>query len=848
MLSVFQKHKSTKAWRDGNIVKRLNNPNGRRIAQSRLPNSASFSNQPLPSTVGSYPVVTWLSQGAVGSVFLGEHTALKIPIAIKVIRLGIADDRQRLLTNARNEAEIAARIDHPNIIRVYDCGVDASDGFYIIMEYAELGDLARLKKAQPYNKFNIDFALYAIISVTNALVKIYKHKIVHRDIKLHNIVLTKDGTIKLTDLGLAKYTNLILDHTETGSSFGTPFYMAPEQWEDAKHVDHRADIYALGISFYQLVTGTLPFVGHNSIEIMNKKDKGEFTRPEVLEPNLDNTISDVICKMMARNPEDRHESPEELLQDLQQYQGTRDTDLEQIINSVVSSLPPLCELATHEKECQADTSKREPTSKTNDTQDSLIEEPSLSEDSETKIPSTYEKARGVNVARTVLTVLALITACGLLYTQINPLLKVSEKENNNLRPLVARAADRVWQARSSFNPLCATDKVFLEVSKQTDQILSQADDFFGKNLYEKAFQNYRTAFQLIRDVTRLDVSCSRCASEQSRINELITIAKGRFPDVQKTMEWQKAQARTKTALKLQNEGKFGDALPIFKQVSATLQNVLDIAFDRYYASTEAKIVEVLEEPLTSLNPGPQSNKISIDETPYVEHTAAPEETQDEEGSLVNKKQKPPESQPLIRTNEFVVASTMLTVPKSREPNVILTEVDPINRNLPNQDIGIELLIKEGKQEFTDGEHFSLIVRTDTDCHLAVLCHSRDPDPMILFPNRYNSETSVPAGQFISIPDKLGETNKRGFKFTVRAPFGQDMMEVIACTNRDSLNSILEGSTPISKTPFSSINQSILIDNLRAVIAEADDATKGVQQKESIKWGQTTMTILTKAKY
>ena len=178
---------------------------------------------------------------------------------------------------------------------------------------------------------------------------------------------------------------------------------------------------------------------------------------------------------------------------------------------------------------------------------------------------------------------------------------------------------------------------------------------------------------------------------------------------------------------------------------------------------------------------------------------------------------------------------------------VLAPPPKVIRDLPNNDIDMTLTTANGQTKFVDGEHFALVLRTNIDCHVAVLSHSSDSESVILFPNTYNTDTRIPAKKFISIPDKVGDLNKTGFKFTVKAPFGHDVMEVIACTDPHELAGLINGKTRITRSPFSTIKRSILEDNLRAVGVEEDGPTKNDQEFSAIKWGQTRLTIITRAK-
>ncbi|MBZ0135379.1 MAG: serine/threonine protein kinase [Planctomycetes bacterium] len=203
-----------------------------------------------------------LGRGGMGKVYKGQHLGLDVPVAVKTMSAALAADgsgRQRFLREART----AAKLDHPNIVRVLD--VNEQDGTpYIVMEFVDGTDLsALLKKHGPLKGQS---ALKVISQVADGLAHAHAQGIVHRDIKPHNIFISKDGRVKLGDFGLARAVEQTTELTMPGAAIGTAHYMSPEQSNGAE-LDQRSDIYSLGVTAYNLITGAPPYSGTTPVSI-----------------------------------------------------------------------------------------------------------------------------------------------------------------------------------------------------------------------------------------------------------------------------------------------------------------------------------------------------------------------------------------------------------------------------------------------------------------------------------------------------------------------------------------------------------------------------------------------------
>ncbi|MCE0482879.1 MAG: serine/threonine protein kinase [Methylacidiphilales bacterium] len=280
--------------------------------------------------IGRCRLVRELGRGGVGTVYLATHQTLQIEVALKILSPSLSMDNPALAERFIREAQLAARIRHPNVIAVMDAAHDeAGSGlYYIVMEYIGGGSLSwHLRHgALPEAK-----ALSIVNGIAHALVLAAENGIVHRDIKPDNIMLDLRGTPKLADLGLAKHaidsrTSLTLG----GSFMGTPAYMSPEQARDAKVADTRDDIYSLGATFYECLTGEPPFQGETPYNIMSELLTKPSPRPRDKRPEISRS-ADLICrKMMAKNRQLRYADARALLHDLQICQTLGDKGLDRL--------------------------------------------------------------------------------------------------------------------------------------------------------------------------------------------------------------------------------------------------------------------------------------------------------------------------------------------------------------------------------------------------------------------------------------------------------------------------------------------------------------------------------------
>ena len=265
-----------------------------------------------PQTLGDYQLVRKIGQGGMGAVYEALQVRLNRTVALKILPAKSTQDRG-FLERFYREAQAAAALNHPNIIQVYDIAEDQGHHFFA-MELVDGENLMeRLKRG---GAIPSEEALEIIEQVAVGLQFAHQRSIIHRDIKPDNIMLSRDGQVKLADLGLAKSTEDDKGITQTGAGLGTPYYMAPEQAEDARNVDHRADIYALGITMLNLVTGKRPFDGDSAYSIIIQHRERELPAAQELGASISRGLEAVIHKMAAKDVSQRYQDYDSLLSDL----------------------------------------------------------------------------------------------------------------------------------------------------------------------------------------------------------------------------------------------------------------------------------------------------------------------------------------------------------------------------------------------------------------------------------------------------------------------------------------------------------------------------------------------------
>ncbi len=246
--------------------------------------------------LGKYLLTEEVGRGGYGVVYRALHCTLKTPVAIKRL---LAEADPEIIESFRTEAITMASLNHPNVVRVLDFADESIP--YVVLEYVEGPSLRDLIKQS--GRLRVDRAIAIILQIAKGLEASASQGIVHRDVTPSNILLTRDGTAKLTDFGLAAFM-VELDNAPDRENRGTAAYMSPEQAR-GDSIDARSDQYSLGASFYHAVTGYTPFPGENRMEVLLKHAMEPATPPLDIVPALDPDVSDIIMRMMEKAPDRR---------------------------------------------------------------------------------------------------------------------------------------------------------------------------------------------------------------------------------------------------------------------------------------------------------------------------------------------------------------------------------------------------------------------------------------------------------------------------------------------------------------------------------------------------------------
>ena len=257
-----------------------------------------------------YQIIKSIGEGGMANVYLAYDTILDRNVAVKVLRGDLATD-PKFVRRFQREALSASSLSNPNIVEVYDVGEDNGE-YYIVMEYIEGKHLKNLIKKR--GKLSVSEAVDIVMQITDGLSVAHDSYIIHRDIKPQNIMVLENGLVKITDFGIAMAMNST-QLTQTNSVMGSVHYLPPEQ-ASGKGSSLQSDIYSIGILFYELLTGNLPFKGENAVEIALKHLKEPL--PSIREelPNIPQSVENIIIKATAKNPKNRYADAREMHDDL----------------------------------------------------------------------------------------------------------------------------------------------------------------------------------------------------------------------------------------------------------------------------------------------------------------------------------------------------------------------------------------------------------------------------------------------------------------------------------------------------------------------------------------------------
>lgn len=257
-----------------------------------------------------YQIIKSIGEGGMANVYLAQDIILDRKVAVKILRGDLASD-EKFVRRFQREAISASSLNDPNIVEVYDVGEDEGK-YFIVMEYVSGVTLKQLIKRR--ESLTLPEVIDIMLQLTRAVAHAHESYIIHRDIKPQNVIILDDGRVKIMDFGIAVALNSG-ELTQTNSVMGTVYYIPPEQ-ANGGQATVKSDIYSLGILMYELITGHVPFKGDNPVEVALKHMKQPIPSICEYDPDMPQSIENIILKATAKNPKNRYESAEEMNEDL----------------------------------------------------------------------------------------------------------------------------------------------------------------------------------------------------------------------------------------------------------------------------------------------------------------------------------------------------------------------------------------------------------------------------------------------------------------------------------------------------------------------------------------------------
>ena len=262
--------------------------------------------------IGNYDIVVKLAEGGMGAVYKGRSRTTGQIVAIKVLPAGTSKNPV-LLKRFEQEFKAASQLNHPNVVKAIEyCGTGPSP--FLVMEFVDGESLGQ--KIEREGALSEDVSIRLLAQVCQGLHRAHKQHLIHRDVKPDNIMVTPEGVAKLTDLGLVKDADNELNLTRTGRGLGTPHFMAPEQFRNAKNADIRCDIYSLGATLYMMLTGEIPFGKVGPLDCWMKKIRNDCIPPQNLNPHISDRVDWAIRRAMSGDADQRPNSCREFIEDL----------------------------------------------------------------------------------------------------------------------------------------------------------------------------------------------------------------------------------------------------------------------------------------------------------------------------------------------------------------------------------------------------------------------------------------------------------------------------------------------------------------------------------------------------
>jgi serine/threonine-protein kinase len=263
--------------------------------------------------LGDFKLIRKLGEGAMGAVYKAQQVSFNRVVALKILFPHVANN-PKLVARLHREGMVMGQLDHPNIVQAYAIG-EAQGCHYVAMEY--VSGRSMQKWLAQLGRLPVGDAVHIILDCAKALAYAHAQNMVHRDVKPDNILLTKKGAVKVADLGMVKTTDEDMSLTQTGHAVGTPWYMPLEQARNAKEIDGRSDIYALGCTLYAFLTGHPPFVGRTIVDVIKAKEVGTFPPARQANSDVPERLDLILAKMTAKLPKNRYQNCDEVTKDLE---------------------------------------------------------------------------------------------------------------------------------------------------------------------------------------------------------------------------------------------------------------------------------------------------------------------------------------------------------------------------------------------------------------------------------------------------------------------------------------------------------------------------------------------------
>lgn len=259
---------------------------------------------------GRYIIVEQIGEGGMAIVYKAKDQLLNRYVAVKILKQEFTQDEE-FVKKFKRESIAAASLTHPNIVSIFDVG-EQDNIYYIVMEYIKGQTLKEYIKSN--GKIGYKRVLDITLQIAMALDNAHKNGVVHRDIKPHNIVVTEEGTIKVTDFGIAR-ASTVATVTNTNKVLGSVHYLSPEQAKGG-FSDHRTDIYSLGVVMYEMLTGRLPFDAESPISVAIKHIQEDITEPIAIDTSIPKAVNDIVKKALQKDMFKRYQSAKELVDDI----------------------------------------------------------------------------------------------------------------------------------------------------------------------------------------------------------------------------------------------------------------------------------------------------------------------------------------------------------------------------------------------------------------------------------------------------------------------------------------------------------------------------------------------------